>query len=97
MDQSFKVCSLSHRTCNKAVPKRRLILERVISLETIKTAIEWMDILAASIYCCTSKRTIEMWIKEEGLRISRIRGKRLIKRTWLDEFLEVHEVRLWRT
>jgi excisionase family DNA binding protein len=60
-------------------------------LKLIKTIVGWMDILAASIYCCTSKRTIEMWIKEEGLRISRIRGKRLIKRTWLDEFLEVHE------
>jgi hypothetical protein len=32
-----------------------------------------------------------MWIKEEGLRISRVRGKRLIKREWLDEFLEKHE------
>ena len=51
----------------------------------------WYDISAASAYCCTGKRTIETWIKEKSLRVSRIRGKRLIKRQWLDEFLEAHE------
>ena len=54
--------------------------------------IGWYDISAASRYCCTGKRTIEIWIKERGLRISRIRGgKRLIKKEWLDQFLEAHE------
>ena len=33
-----------------------------------------------------------MWLKEEGLRYSRVRGKRLIKREWLDEFLQKHEI-----
>jgi hypothetical protein len=32
-----------------------------------------------------------MWIKDEGLRYCRVRGKRLIKREWLDEFLESRE------
>jgi excisionase family DNA binding protein len=53
--------------------------------------IGWLDIAALSKYCCTSPRTIEMWIKERGLRYSRVRGKRLVKREWLDEFLEAHE------
>lgn len=53
--------------------------------------IGWLDISALSKYCCTSPRTIEMWIKERGLRYSRVRGKRLVKREWLDEFLEAHE------
>jgi len=52
----------------------------------------WFDISRTAVYCSTSKRTIEMWIKEEGLRISRVRGKRLIKKEWLDEFLKQHEV-----
>jgi excisionase family DNA binding protein len=51
----------------------------------------WFSIAGASAYCSTSKRTVEMWIKEEGLRISRVRGKRLIKKEFLDEFLEKHE------
>ena len=53
--------------------------------------IGWLDIAALSKYCCTSPRTIETWIKERGLRYSKVRGKRLIKREWLDEFLEKHE------
>ena len=53
--------------------------------------IGWLDISALSKYCCTSPRTIETWIKERGLRYSRVRGKRLVKREWLDEFLEAHE------
>lgn len=51
----------------------------------------WFDIAGAAAWCSTGKRTVEMWIKEEGLRISRIRGKRLIKREWLNSFLEAHE------
>lgn len=51
----------------------------------------WFSITGAAAYCSTSKRTVEMWIKEEGLRISRVRGKRLIKKAWLDKFLEAHE------
>ncbi len=53
--------------------------------------IGWYDITSASAYCCTGKRTIETWIKEKGLRVSRIRGKRLIRKEWLDQFLEDHE------
>jgi excisionase family DNA binding protein len=51
----------------------------------------WLDIKTAFTYCSTSKRTVEMWIKDEGLRYCRVRGKRLIKREWLDEFLESRE------
>ena len=64
-----------------------------MSRELFEIIIGWYDILAASIYCCTGKRTIETWIKEKGLRVSRVRGKRLIKKEWLDQFLEDHEVR----
>jgi excisionase family DNA binding protein len=54
--------------------------------------IGWFSIAGAAVYCSTSKRTIEMWIKEEGLRISRVRGKRLIRKEWLDDFLKAYEV-----
>ena len=54
--------------------------------------IGWLDIPTLSKYCCTSPRTIEMWIKERGLRVTRVRGKRLIKREWIDRFLEQHEL-----
>lgn len=53
--------------------------------------IGWLDITTLSKYCCTSRRTIENWIKERGLRYSKIRRKRLVKKEWLDEFLEAHE------
>ena len=54
---------------------------------------EWFDIPSASIeYVSASKRTFETWIKYEGLRYVKVRGKRLIKREWIDEFLERHEV-----
>ena len=53
--------------------------------------IGWLDITSLSEYCCTSPRTIEMWIKKKGLRYSRVRGKRLVKKEWADEFLEAHE------
>jgi excisionase family DNA binding protein len=52
----------------------------------------WFDISGAAAWCSTGKRTLEMWIKEEGLRYSRVRGKRLVKKEWLDEFLEQHEL-----
>ena len=48
--------------------------------------IGWLDIAATSEYCSTGKRTIEKWIKKEGLRYVKVGGKRLIKRQWLDEF-----------
>jgi excisionase family DNA binding protein len=52
----------------------------------------WLDIAAAAKYVSTSKRTLEVWLKERGLRYSRVGGKRLIKREWLNEFLESYEV-----
>ena len=55
--------------------------------------IGWYDIGSISGYCSkVSKRTVETWIRNDGLRVVRIRGKRFIKKTWLDEFLEAHEV-----
>ena len=54
--------------------------------------IGWYDIGAITEYCRkVSKRTVETWIREEGLRFVRIRGKRFVKKEWLDEFLESHE------
>jgi excisionase family DNA binding protein len=55
--------------------------------------IGWYDIGSVQDYCFkVSKRTVETWISNDGLRVVRIRGKRFIKREWLDEFLEAHEV-----
>jgi excisionase family DNA binding protein len=55
--------------------------------------IGWYDIGSVQDYCFrVSKRTVETWIRNEGLRVVRIRGKRFIKKEWLDEFLEAHEV-----
>lgn len=52
----------------------------------------WYDITSIPEYCVTvSKRTVEMWIKDKGLRFVRVRGKRFVKREWLDQFLEDHE------
>jgi excisionase family DNA binding protein len=54
--------------------------------------IGWYDIGSIPEYCRkVSKRTVETWIREEGLRFVRIRGKRFVKRAWLDRFLETHE------
>ena len=38
------------------------------------------DMASLSKHVSTGKRTIEMWIKEKGLRVSRILGKRLVKK-----------------
>jgi excisionase family DNA binding protein len=54
--------------------------------------IGWLDISALSEYCCTSPRTIENWIRSEGLRYIKVRGKRLIRREWADAFLEGYEI-----
>jgi len=54
--------------------------------------IDWYDIGSIPEYCHkVSKRTAETWIREEGLRFVKIRGKRFVKKEWLDEFLEAHE------
>ena len=53
----------------------------------------WYDIPSIPKYYCkkVSKRTVETWIREEGLRFVKIRGKRFVKKEWLDNFLEAHE------
>jgi excisionase family DNA binding protein len=43
-------------------------------------------------YVDVSERTIWTWIKEENLRHIKVRGTVLIKKIWIDEFLERHEV-----
>jgi excisionase family DNA binding protein len=56
--------------------------------------IGWYDINSIPGYCHkVSKRTVETWIREEGLRFVKIRGKRFVKKEWLDAFLEKYEVR----
>ena len=53
----------------------------------------WLDFGSIPKYCeKVSKRTIETWTREDGLRFVKIRGKRFVKKEWLDEFLEAHEV-----
>jgi len=52
---------------------------------------EWLTKKTAGRYADVSPRTIHTWIAELGLRHSKIRGTVLIKKAWLDEFLESHE------
>jgi excisionase family DNA binding protein len=52
----------------------------------------WLKPKSAAQYCDVGERTMRTWLKEEGLRHTRIRGTILIKIEWLDEFLTVLEV-----
>lgn len=39
----------------------------------------------------TGLRTVHDWIHKRGLRYVKVGGRILVKRAWLDEFLESHE------
>ena len=52
----------------------------------------WLKPKAAANYCDVGERTLRTWLKDEGLRSSRIRGSILIKVEWLDQFLQQHEL-----
>jgi len=52
----------------------------------------WLRPKAAAEYCNIGERTLRTWLKDEGLRSSKIRGTTLIKVQWLDAFLEKHEI-----
>jgi excisionase family DNA binding protein len=51
----------------------------------------WFTKKSASQYADVSKRTVHAWIHELGLRHSKVKGTVLIKKSWLDEFLESFE------
>jgi len=51
----------------------------------------WLKKKSAGEYSDSSKRTVHTWIHELGLRHVKVRGTILIKREWLDEFLESYE------
>ncbi len=51
---------------------------------------EWLRTQTAGDYCSSSRRKIYDWIKKRGLKSVKIGGIRLIKKEWLDEFLEAH-------
>jgi excisionase family DNA binding protein len=53
----------------------------------------WLKPKAAAAYCDIGERTLRKWLKEDGLRSSRIGGTILIKILWLDEFLSQREVK----
>lgn len=53
----------------------------------------WLKPKAAAEYCDVGERTLRTWLKENDLRSSRIRGIVLIKREWLDEFIQQHELK----
>lgn len=53
--------------------------------------IGWFKPKSAAAYAGIGERTLRTWLKEEGLRSSKVRGTVLIKQQWLDEFLEAHE------
>jgi excisionase family DNA binding protein len=52
----------------------------------------WLKPKAAANYCNVGERTLRTWLKDEGLRSSRVRGSILIKISWIDDFIEKHEV-----
>lgn len=52
----------------------------------------WLKPKAAAVYYDVGERTMRTWLKEEGLRSSRVRGPILIKVEWIDEFLQQHEL-----
>lgn len=52
----------------------------------------WLKPKAAARYCDVGERTLRTWLKEDGLRSSKIRGTTLIKISWLDCFLGEREV-----
>ena len=52
----------------------------------------WLRPKAAAEYCNVGERTLRTWLKDEGLRSSRVRGSILIKISWIDDFIEKNEV-----
>jgi hypothetical protein len=53
---------------------------------------EWLDIRAVCKTAGASRKTVYHWFKI-GLRRATINRKVLIKRQWLNEFIEAHEDR----
>ena len=53
---------------------------------------EWMKVESIADYCDTSRRNVQNWIYKEGLRHIKVKGTVRIKREWLDQWLEAHEV-----
>lgn len=58
---------------------------------------EWMKVESVADYCDTSRRNVQNWIYKEGLRHIKVKGTVRIKREWLDQWLEAHEVHKKRT
>lgn len=54
--------------------------------------IGWLRAKAAAKYCGVGERTVRSWLRNDGLKYSKIRGTVLIKVDWLDEFLSSHQV-----
>ena len=54
---------------------------------------EWLKVKDAGDYAGgSSERTVRTWLARYGLRYVKVRGTILIKREWLDAFLERFEV-----
>ena len=53
----------------------------------------WLRPKAAAVYCNVGERTLRTWLGEGELRFSKIKGTVLIKVSWLDSFLQNHEVK----
>lgn len=52
---------------------------------------KWLTTAQAAEYANVSLRTLRTWLKDQHLRHSKIGKIFLIKREWLDAFLEAHE------
>ena len=51
----------------------------------------WFTKKSAGRYADVSSRTVHAWIHELGLRHSKVKGTVLIKKSWMDDFLEGFE------
>ncbi|MFC1607136.1 helix-turn-helix domain-containing protein [Candidatus Latescibacterota bacterium] len=51
----------------------------------------WLRLKEAQEYCGVSERTLHTWLKERGLKHSRIGSIVSIKVDWIDEFMEQYE------
>ncbi|MFC1607143.1 helix-turn-helix domain-containing protein [Candidatus Latescibacterota bacterium] len=51
----------------------------------------WLRLKEAQEYCGVSERTLHTWLKERGLKHSRIGNIISIKVDWIDEFMEQYE------
>lgn len=51
----------------------------------------WLRVQDVAEACTVCERTVRKWIKDGGLRNTKVNGSVFIKNEWLEEFLLKHE------